>query len=162
MKRHFSLLFLSLLLGACASVYKPAQLNGTGYRDIKMSETSYMVRFLGSQRSSKEQVYQYALRRSAELTKQKGYPYFKILKTSSFMREDSREVKKDVNPMGQYSTTPANDMNEVLDFQAKASTFDDIITIQRPMTVMLIQFYQKPVKGALSCQDILTSVVKTH
>ena len=162
MKRLLSLIVISQLLSACATGYKPAQLNGSGYRDIKMSDSSYMVRFLGDQRSSKEQVYQYALRRSAELSQAKGYPYFKILKTSSFMREDSKDVKRDVNPMGRYNTTPANDMNEVLDFQAKAATFDDIISIQRPMTVMLIQFYKKPVKGALSSSEILSTVVKTH
>lgn len=162
MKRLFGLIITSLLLGACATVYKPAELNGSGYRDTKMSDNTYMVRFLGNQRSSKEQVYQYALRRSAELCKEKGFPYFKIIKTSSFIREDSRDVKKELNPMGQYNTTPANDMNEVLDFQSKASTYDDVITIRRPMTVMLIQFYQHRVKGALSSQNILTPPLKTH
>jgi hypothetical protein len=149
-------------LTGCVGVYKQAELNGVGYRDTKMTDNTYLVRFLGNQRTTQDQTYQYALRRSAELSKQQGYPYFKILKTSSFMREDSRDVKKDVNPMGQYNTTPANDMNEVLDFQNRAASFDDVISIQRPMTVMWIKFYQQPVKGAIATQDVLNKSVTTH
>lgn len=162
MKRLLGLMIISLWLVACTTVYKPAELNGPGYRDTKMSDNTYMVQFLGAKHSRKEQVYQYALRRSAELSQEKGFPYFKIIKTSSFIREDAKDVKKEPNPMGQYHTTPANDMNEILDFQSRASIYDQLVTIKRAMTVMLIRCYRQPVKGALSSQHLLTTGLKSH
>jgi len=50
---------------------------------IKLSNDTYLVTFRGNGYTSEDKVMAYTLRRCAELTKEKGYNYFDILKSSS-------------------------------------------------------------------------------
>lgn len=76
-----SLIFLlALMTLSCATPYQKQGKRG-GYSEQKISDNVYRVIFQGNTRTKDEIVYKYFLRRCAELTLEKGYQYFNILKT---------------------------------------------------------------------------------
>jgi hypothetical protein len=77
-KRSIAAVLAAALLGAaCASPYGPSVLFG-GYRDTRVDDSHYVVRFDGNGHSSKERVWSFWIYRCAELTKQQGYAYFTL------------------------------------------------------------------------------------
>ncbi len=87
-------LILLLVLTGCASqhsqehrYYHPAKGDGTGYKELALSETHYRVQFKmrGQARTTAEG---YALRRAAELTLQQGYDWFVVVKKTQRRLED--------------------------------------------------------------------------
>ena len=68
-----------LLLSACAqpAVYAPREVRGgPGYSDQQLAANRYRVTFTGNSITSREQVEDYLLRRSAEVTLQAGFTNF--------------------------------------------------------------------------------------
>lgn len=65
------------LLGACTTTYAPMGYAG-GYRDTRVTDSSYVVEFSGNGNTSKEAVWNYWIYRCADLTQQKGFAYFSI------------------------------------------------------------------------------------
>lgn len=72
------LIFISLLLTACATPYQSSGIRG-GYSEKKISDDVYNVVFEGNGFTSKESVQTYWLYRASEITLEKGYDYFEIL-----------------------------------------------------------------------------------
>src|SRR5579872_6307648 len=68
----------ALALSGCASPYKAYGIGG-GYTDMALNNDTYYVTFRGNGFTSSDVVQSYVLRRSAELTLNKGYKYFDIL-----------------------------------------------------------------------------------
>ena len=80
--RHVMLLLLSVLVVAgCAETYGPAGgtrlLTGGGYRDRQVDDRSWDVEYSGANYNF---VYNSAIRRSAEIAKSQGFPYFTVFK----------------------------------------------------------------------------------
>ena len=71
-------ILLILSLAGCATSYQPNGING-GYTDMALNENTYFVSFNGNRYTSSEITQSYALRRSAELTLNKGYAYFVVM-----------------------------------------------------------------------------------
>ena len=78
--RGCAIALLALLLQACATGYQAHGLTG-GYQEQKIAEDVYRVIFAGNGYASKEMVERYFMYRCAELTKEKGYKYFVVLRS---------------------------------------------------------------------------------
>lgn len=78
------ILFITLVLGACASqsTYKAASGDGPGYKEIALGENHYRVQFKvrGHARATAGD---YALLRAAELTLAQGYDWFFVEKRTT-------------------------------------------------------------------------------
>jgi hypothetical protein len=68
------------LLAGCASPYGPAAGRG-GYKDTKIDDNTFAVRFDGNGKTSADMVWNYWIYRCAELTVQNGFQYFAQLRT---------------------------------------------------------------------------------
>jgi len=73
----FILILVTLLMIGCATSYQKKGISG-GYSDAQIDENSYRVTFVGNGYSSKDQVENMLLYRSAELTNEKGYDWFSV------------------------------------------------------------------------------------
>jgi len=78
LKKFFALFLSACLLAGCISHYQPSGLSG-GYSDMALNKDTYFVTFRGNGFTSAETVQSYTLRRSAEITLNKGYKYFIIV-----------------------------------------------------------------------------------
>lgn len=81
-KINLIILTTTLLLSSCATSYGPKGWDG-GYTEMRLGEDTYKVSFHGNSSTESEDVYNYFLRRCAELTKEKGYEYFSFIDQSS-------------------------------------------------------------------------------
>lgn len=96
MKKAVSLRFITMtsllsLFSSCATEYKKMGKYG-GYEDKKLDVGLYEVTYQGNTKISDEKIHHYFLRRSAEVTKENQFQYFKIL--------DSKETT-------QFTTVPS-------------------------------------------------------
>ena len=73
-----TIVILCSFVTSCATPYQRLGVTG-GYSDIRLSKDTYKVSFRGNASTSQEEVQNYLLRRSADLTLQNGYKYFLIL-----------------------------------------------------------------------------------
>jgi len=78
LKKTLILCFTLATLAGCSTPYQKSGLGG-GYTDMALNENTYLVSFRGNGLTTAGTVRKYLLRRSAELTLQKGYDYFIIL-----------------------------------------------------------------------------------
>ncbi len=69
----------ALAVASCATGYGPNTLGG-GYKDEKLDDTHYRVKFDGNGYASKDRVWNFWIYRCAELTKEKGFTHFTIQK----------------------------------------------------------------------------------
>lgn len=67
----------TLALGGCVTGYGAAGLTG-GYKDQKVDDSHYLVKFDGNGNTSRDRVWYFWINRCAELTQQKGFEYFSI------------------------------------------------------------------------------------
>jgi hypothetical protein len=70
-----------LLLQGCATGYQPLSARG-GYSERRIADDIYEVVFSGNGKTPKATVDRYFIYRCAELTKQKGFKYFAIMRTN--------------------------------------------------------------------------------
>ena len=80
----FALTLSLLVVTACAETYGPAgtftrTLMGGGYRDRQIDNQSWEVEYSGANYNY-DFVYNAAVRRSAEIAKREGFPYFTVVK----------------------------------------------------------------------------------
>ena len=84
----------ALALAGCATdyaPYHPARVHGSeGYSEVRLAPDRYRVTFSGDAFTSRDTVEGYLLFRSAELTVQQGYEWFRVVD-----RETQREVVRD-------------------------------------------------------------------
>ncbi len=81
------------LLSACVATYKAADEGVAGFRDLQIDKTTYYVEYTESARVSWDRIHEFVLKRSAEIAKERGYPFFDVL------AKDEKEVylKSDVD-----------------------------------------------------------------
>lgn len=85
---------LGLLLAGCATPapYKPAvQAREPGYFQTQLADQRYRVSFTGNSSTAQQDVLDYALLRSAQLTLAKGYDWFEVVN-----RNNDKEVQHTV------------------------------------------------------------------
>lgn len=94
----------ALALSSCASVGGPYHPAGSGvhgsegYSEARLAPDRFRVTFAGDAFTSRDKVEGYLLYRSAELTVQQGYDWFRVVD-----RETEREVRREVTPDPFYS-----------------------------------------------------------
>ena len=103
--RTLILVCIVSLLTACVATYRAADQGVAGYRDLQLDKTSYYVEYTESTRTSWEQVHRFALRRCAELTKQRGYAFFDVL----MKEEQSVYLESDVDQISVATIGMANE-----------------------------------------------------
>lgn len=85
---------VALALSGCATThgpYHPASVHGSeGYSEVRVAPDRYRVTFSGDAFTSRDTVEGYLLFRSAELTVQQGYEWFRVVD-----RETERQVERD-------------------------------------------------------------------
>lgn len=105
--RYLVILFISILLSACAATYKPAEDGVSGYRDHQVNETTFYVEYTESKRVSWKQVHDFALKRCAEITRQKGYKFFDVVdKQERAVLLDSNVDSVVISSMGNVAYDP--------------------------------------------------------
>jgi len=116
---------LALILSSCATPtpYQSYAKAG-GYKSDQIAPNEYKVTFHGNGYSTREQTYSYALLRSAEITKEHGYKYFKVKKA------------KDLSG----STTHYNGSITTVNY-GYINSSPVTATVFRPNTELLIQCY---------------------
>lgn len=143
-----------LLLTACGTAYHKAQFLTGGYEAFKLDHNTYRVRFTGNRFSTAEQVYQFALRRSAELTKEAGYAYFKVLDTRS-----DKNTTIYITPVTKETHTQMNTYHDYASGYHKQTKTTVIggntVTVDHPSTSLEIRMYNTNVEGALDPNVIL-------
>lgn len=80
MKKVCVILAITVLLGGCVSQYKPntSRANG-GYEETMLAQDTFQVSFQGNDLTKSSRVRDFAMLRAAELSLQKGFPYFVVL-----------------------------------------------------------------------------------
>jgi hypothetical protein len=78
--KAFTALAMALALASCATAppYQPASKYGYGYSDQRLEQNRFRVSFNGNSTTERDQVEDFLLYRSAELTLQNGFDYFVI------------------------------------------------------------------------------------
>jgi hypothetical protein len=76
--RAFAALFAAGMLTACSTPYRPLN-NGHGFSDEGQNTNEARVSFFGNGNTSSQKVLDFAMRRSAELTLEKGFSHFSVL-----------------------------------------------------------------------------------
>jgi len=69
---------MALVVCGCATPYRPSN-GSTGYSDLQLAPDEFTIAFQGNGHNSSEQVSDFALLRSAEVSLQQGYPYFAVV-----------------------------------------------------------------------------------
>lgn len=70
---------LSFLLTACAATYHAAEDGPSGYRHAQVSKDVFYVEYTESAKTDWDTLHRFALKRCAEITKERGYHYFDVL-----------------------------------------------------------------------------------
>ena len=87
MINKFVILIISVFAIGCATpgpaTYGPVDANGFGFSETPIEADRYRILFRGSAGMSPETVEDFAFRRAAELTKEKGYDWFRVVSRST-------------------------------------------------------------------------------
>lgn len=84
-KHIFAILIIALVYN-CSTPYQPKGALG-GYSSNQLNESNYKVSFKGNQHTQAETVFDYLLRRCAEITIEEGHKYFIIYEDSSYINK---------------------------------------------------------------------------
>tara|TARA_R110002124_G_C8774391_1_gene500238 strand:+ start:228 stop:773 length:546 start_codon:yes stop_codon:yes gene_type:complete len=87
------LLVSLVLLSGCSTSYQSNGLTG-GYSETQLDENVFKVAFNGNGYTGREQVADFTLLRSAELTMQSGYKYFVIVNAKSYTSNSTYTTPK--------------------------------------------------------------------
>lgn len=146
---------LSLL--SCSTGYHAAGFLTGGYDDFKLAPDKYRIQFTGNEYTSEDRAYQYALRRSAEITKAQGFQYFKITNSSIIKTKSTYTT-----PVTQH-TASSTDTYHYDHGKIKANetittvSGGDVHESYSPSVSFSIKMYQHEVDGALNADVILSN-----
>ena len=76
MKLQNSLILLSLLFAGCSTTYQEEGFFSNGYSDQRVSSDTFVVTFRANELTDPDEVYSYAIMRSADVARKNGYRYF--------------------------------------------------------------------------------------
>ena len=120
--RIIYLLSITFILSACATTYQKAGVTG-GYTETQLDANVYQVDFSGNAYISSQEVADFALLRSAELTLEKGYNYFVIIDGSKYSDTSSYEVPTAYGGYQTYTTSKPSASNTIVCFKEKPEGF---------------------------------------
>jgi hypothetical protein len=160
--QKLSLFFMMLLLTVACSVGpgKPAyrSFDGrAGYKDIQLAADRYHVIFVGQGwRYNETNVYEFFLKRSAELAVQGGYDYFVV-------KNEKKDITIERNKQGDAQTVSRYDENtNTTTTTHQEATYSETKTITREGDVIFYKSGTQP-KGAMDAKIILkNSIVKNQ
>lgn len=155
MKNILLLISTLVFLTACVDTsYQPSGFTG-GFSQIKLADDVYRVQFSGNGFTSTEKSYRYALRRSAELSRQHGYRYFKVLKSSTEIDKTSSYR----TPVEAKTSTSYNHSGYGYGNQDSKTTVSggEKVKIHKPTTTMTIKLSHTNSDGALDAEAILSN-----
>jgi len=74
-----SIAFISIFLTGCAATYHAAEKGASGFRDLQIEGNVFYVEYTEGVRVEWAQIHRFALKRCAEITKNKGYKFFDVI-----------------------------------------------------------------------------------
>lgn len=90
-------LFIALIiLTGCATRYQPSAWDG-GYSEQQLASDIYKVSFSGNGHTSTSTASSYVLRRSAEVTLEKGYSHFRVISANSDISYSTYKAYNQIN-----------------------------------------------------------------
>lgn len=105
MKLSTLLILIVTMITGCASKpdYRQAENGGFGYTETKLSDTQYRVHFK-ARGSDKSKAMDYAMLRTAELTLQSGYDWFRVTDRETLVDKESVQTSPQVGFSQRYTT----------------------------------------------------------
>ena len=167
MKQTLTIIPLLFILASCATGYHPDGFSG-GFNDFKLSANTYQVRFSGNGFTSGERAYKYAVRRAAELAKENGYRYFKVINSSSNVDRSAHRTPLVANTSSNYNGTGYgnygyghyNSFGNLSGSSTTTYSGGDVVVIERPSTYITIKLYKNNADGLLDSDVILSNFAK--
>jgi hypothetical protein len=138
--RIFAIVALSVLLGACATAYKPKGFTG-GFSETQLDRNVFRVSFRGNGYTRPERAEDFALLRSAELVLKNGFTHFIIIDGRS-----STEYGAYTTPTQSYTTGSVTSFGNTAYGSATTTTYGgQTFLIRRPSaTNTIVCFQGKP------------------
>ena len=130
--KHILILAIVFLFYGCSTPYQPYGALG-GYRSTQLGENTYKVIFKGNQHTKTETVYNYLIRRCAEITIDEGYKYFIVYEDSSYVDKTvfKDEPELDEKMQAQRKDNYLLDKQPVLDTNPRRTLSDQKTKINR-------------------------------
>jgi hypothetical protein len=107
---------LSFLIVSCATPYQPKGSSG-GYSNMGLGNDQFKISFKGNVYTDSDTVYDYFLRRCAEVTVEKGFDYFVLMDNNV-----SSETNVHTTTTGSANTTGNNEVNHTSKTETRTST----------------------------------------
>ena len=138
------LLVSLVLLSGCSTSYQSNGLTG-GYSETQLDENVFKVAFNGNGYTGREQVADFTLLRSAELTMQSGYKYFVIVNAKSYTSNSTYTTPKTATTNVNANTYgTANAYGTVTTKVSGGQTYN----ISKPSSSnTIVCFKEKPITG---------------
>ncbi|WP_182352151.1 hypothetical protein [Legionella sp. PC1000] len=169
MKKIIPIISLIIMLFGCSTGYHPDGLTG-GFSELQVANDTYVVKFQGNAYTNMDQAFKYALRRSAELTREKGYKYFKVISSSSNVNRSFYRTPVTANTTsnsrssiygnygyGNYNAYGNSTRNTTTTFSG-----GDVYTMEKPITYIAIKLYKDNANGLLDADIILSNFKKEN
>jgi len=145
--RHVLVLLSALATAGCATSYQDSGLTG-GFSETQLSENIFRVKFQGNGFTNSERAADFALLRSAELTRQNGYSYFAIV-------EEGSAIDKSYYTSPTTTSATASTYGNTTHTTARTSG-GQIHTITKPRSEMtIVLFHEQPRDGIAYSADFV-------
>lgn len=145
-----------LLLTGCTTNSYHSLDGKIGYTDFKLSNDTYMVTFHGGRKASQSQVYEYALRRCAEVTKQNGYNYFLVVDSSSSVSKQKYTTPIEANTTSGY-TAPNYGWGSTNTNSTTTFTGGQTFESEKHSVSITFKMYKDNEKNSFSANDVLSN-----
>lgn len=167
MKKILSIIPLIIMLFGCATGYHPNGYTG-GFSQLQVANDTYVVKFQGNAYTNMDRAFQFALRRCADLTKEKGYRYFKIIKSSSDISRYTYRTPIVANTTsnsngsvyGNYGYGNYNAYGNSSSNSTTTLSGGDVVTQNRPSAYIAIKLFKNNANGLLDADIILSNFKK--
>lgn len=160
MKKNLVFIPLLVSLFSCATGYHPMNFAG-GYDDFKLASDTYRVRFSGNEFSSTNSVYNLALRRAAELTREKGFRFFKIISASTYVDSSVYVTPQRIDTQTQYDSMHSRGIGAGRSSSTTTVSGGQEVISNKPTTSFEVKMFKNAVKDALDANTILSNFPKS-
>jgi hypothetical protein len=137
--KRLAVVLIALALTGCATAYQRRGFSG-GYSETQLGENIFKVSFYGNGFTSMEQASDFALLRAAELTLERGFRYFVVVRLENDTKTDTFTT-----PTTSYTTDSAYGYGNY-DYVTNTTTYvGRTFLITRPRsTFTILCFKEKP------------------
>lgn len=142
------LIVLQLAWTSCATPYQKLKKNG-GYSEEKINDHVYRVSFIGNQRTKKERVQQYFLRRSAEVAMREHFDYFLIIEEETILFNSENRTEGSAENQSKITTFRYSNDEGYFPEENK-----NLINYKTEGKIIMFKDGDEPIK-ALKVKDIL-------